>query len=320
MFVSSIIRSGPVYPFLVLVFLFLFHDFPCSLGNLEKTWEEADGLRYKWTYSDKLRDHVKTVVHDSSTRRGDDVWTDKSDGLKHQWTFSPVSKKWIDTALGSHTGKSWIEDGVEYQWAWSPQKQTYIEQRTSKKPESSGSNSPVRSPLASSSPIRKHIILDESPAHYAVKISSNPPWRVDLCDLDSHGLPQFTYTKNYIRGDGNCLYRALSYLVKRNQDSHWNIRERVFKEIQESGEYIDSIQDGTMTFDDFVSKDSANGAWGGEHTLAAAARVLNKKIIMLSLASTRPYFRAYGSAPVDPEDPGLVFLGDHYELLFSKPR
>jgi hypothetical protein len=109
-------------------------------------------------------------------------------------------------------------------------------------------------------------------------------------------------------------------LVERNQDSHWGIRKRVFKEIEESGEYIDSIQDGTMTFDDFVSKESANGAWGGEQTLAAAARVLNKKIIMLSLASSKPYFREYGSAPVDPGDPGLVFLGDHYELLFSKRR
>jgi hypothetical protein len=110
-------------------------------------------------------------------------------------------------------------------------------------------------------------------------------------------------------------------LVNGNDRSHRDIRKRVTKKIEESvHEYIDSIQDGTITFDDFVSKGKANGEWGGEHALSAAAKVLNKKIILLSLASKEPVFLAYGSAPVDPEAPGLIFLNEHYELLFRKPR
>ncbi|KAA1068070.1 hypothetical protein PGTUg99_009269 [Puccinia graminis f. sp. tritici] len=229
-----------------------------GLGSFEQTWHDVDGLKYKWSYSRKLSDYVKTVVHDSSSRRGQNVWIDQRDGLKHQWTLSPVSNEWIDTALESTITSASTSTGIEG---------------------AGGSNcpvSPVRSPEANLSP-------NETPAQeYATQISSKPPRKADLRDLDSRGLPQYTYTKRLIKGDGNCLYRALSYLANGNDQK-------------------------------------TNGEWGGEHALAAAAKVLNKKIILLSLASKDPVFLAYGSAPVDPEAPGLIFLNEHYELLFRKP-
>ncbi|OAV94306.1 hypothetical protein PTTG_08350 [Puccinia triticina 1-1 BBBD Race 1] len=61
-----------------------------------------------------------------------------------------------------------------------------------------------------------------------------------------------------------------------------------------------------------------DGVWGDEQTLAAAAEVYKKRIILLSLASpNKPYFVEYGKAySVDPKRPGLIFWNNHYELLF----
>ncbi|KNZ43668.1 hypothetical protein VP01_99g7 [Puccinia sorghi] len=150
----------------------------------------------------------------------------------------------------------------------------------------------------------------------ARSISTRPPKTAKTVDLNAYDLPQFVATREFIKGDGNCQYRALAHLLYGDQSLHEAVRRLIVGEINDnSHRYDESLSESGHTF---AARQSANGEWGVEQTLAAAARVFGKKIIVLSLASDRPFFLAYGSRDVDSNAPGLLFENNHYELLYRK--
>ncbi|KNZ45878.1 hypothetical protein VP01_772g5 [Puccinia sorghi] len=127
---------------------------------------------------------------------------------------------------------------------------------------------------------------------YASSIATTPPPTASTVELTAYGLPEFSATQGFIVGDGNCQYRALSHLAYGDQQYHDYVRRYVTRELARN----DHLYAGSSETDhtSFMYRQRDSGEWGVEQTLAAAAQVYQKKIIVLSLASD-PFFVAYGS-------------------------
>lgn len=133
-------------------------------------------------------------------------------------------------------------------------------------------------------------------------------------------------------GEGDCQFRALSYMHYGTNKFHASIRQSVCDELANNyTKYYEWVEGKHNTdenewtgmdeteFKKFVKRMRRTGYWGGETTLKAAANVLNRTIHVLS-------DRNYKTDPYEPRNKqhelSAIYIvhvnGDHYEATEPK--
>ena len=87
--------------------------------------------------------------------------------------------------------------------------------------------------------------------------------------------------RKVILGDGNCLFRALSYLVYGNQDAHPAVRQALATIVERNRDRFEQyIMEGT--FDEHIMAIKREGAWGSQVELFAAATYFRMPLYVCS--------------------------------------
>lgn len=83
-----------------------------------------------------------------------------------------------------------------------------------------------------------------------------------------------------IEGDGNCLFRSLSDQITGDPEGHWDMRCKICDFIEEEREDFEPFMEDDEDFDDYLERMRADGEWGGNQELCAAARLYNALIVV----------------------------------------
>ncbi|KAI9615251.1 hypothetical protein H4Q26_011794 [Puccinia striiformis f. sp. tritici PST-130] len=152
------------------------------------------------------------------------------------------------------------------------------------------------------------------------------PQSIGTCQTSTeYGLTNgWRFTRNFIKGDGNCLFRAVAFWhYSGNQGRQGDIRQRCYDELMAcpKGHYITDraswdvfLNDtrDTLTLEDHAER------WGGEDHLVLLAHTLGVALVVFSpqtaLTTTYKNEDQEGRIPVY----FLIYLGNHYEVLFRK--
>ena len=116
-----------------------------------------------------------------------------------------------------------------------------------------------------------------------------------------------------IVGDGNCMFRAMSFHLYNTQDRHMTVRSKAVHYLRQHPE--------TLNFDvdsNYLTIMEKEGTWGDEIMLQAIAAVYNISIFVYSASSSQQrYSVTYPHSAPGPHY-GLFFFQahQHYEVLF----
>jgi len=135
-----------------------------------------------------------------------------------------------------------------------------------------------------------------------------------------------------VRGDGNCLFRALAQgfhlqskglrverVLSRGEETAAaaELRAKVIKELQDRRSDIEPFID--QDYDVYLSRMARDGTWGGEPELVAAAHAMQMPVRVYTFAGSQiqlvneygAEYMAFGEAAVS-----VFFHGmGHYDLL-----
>lgn len=92
------------------------------------------------------------------------------------------------------------------------------------------------------------------------------------------------YIYKEVKGDGNCLFRAISEHIYHTQEAHMHVRSRLVEHIKTHKFYKPFIENaGNDDFDAFIRKTSSLSTHGGHIELVACARCYGVKIEVYQL-------------------------------------
>jgi hypothetical protein len=137
---------------------------------------------------------------------------------------------------------------------------------------------------------------------------------VAVCEESLHGspcrrkVPAFLSSENNyttIKGDGNCLFRALAYAVTGSEDEHPLMRAVLCKEMKDrDDEGRRHVRESGM---------QKNGVWGTTDELFSASRLLKSTIAVWSQFGASKSWQLHGEG-----DPTLYLdngSGDHFNVV-----
>jgi len=82
-------------------------------------------------------------------------------------------------------------------------------------------------------------------------------------------------------GDGNCLFRALSDQVHGDETKHHEIRQAVVKYVQNHADHFSAfVGEYGETFDQYISRLSQDGVYGGHIEIVGFAAVYDKVVVI----------------------------------------
>ena len=131
-----------------------------------------------------------------------------------------------------------------------------------------------------------------------------------------------------ITGDGNCLFRAISYIVTGSEDYHLGVRVAVVNYMSEIEPFlIVNNMLGEYTMGEYIESSRMNleGAWGTGVEIASLAHMLNTNIYTYHAAQEVPQWVVFTPRMVDDRLPiqldqrsiYLYFNGNHYNVVMS---
>ena len=85
-----------------------------------------------------------------------------------------------------------------------------------------------------------------------------------------------------VMGDGNCLFRALSFAIHQHQDMHNKIRTDVTRLIQHNKQQFKPFIIGPVPIDTHINNMSKLGTWGAQVELIAASTLFQVPIYVAS--------------------------------------
>ena len=133
-------------------------------------------------------------------------------------------------------------------------------------------------------------------------------WQIRTCDLlglqfvhpfqRQDGGPHVILTRPDLRtlksiaGDGNCMFRALSYIISGSETQHFDLRSAIIAHMLSipdlvSGigpdgrrNYLVTYDEGYSSIEDYLVKSrmADNGTWGGDFELCVLAHLLNTPV------------------------------------------
>jgi hypothetical protein len=147
-------------------------------------------------------------------------------------------------------------------------------------------------------------------------------------DLQGHQLKKFKKTSNNnydssedefirenIKGDGNCLFRAILSCLFRDDEGHLELRKLVCEYMQEHVANFSNYM--TIDFDDYINQMRKNRTWGTYIELFAASEILLFNFTVFDSHSRTVY-----CSFVHSESFETIYLefenGNHFNSLFKK--
>ncbi|CAI5736842.1 unnamed protein product [Peronospora destructor] len=83
-----------------------------------------------------------------------------------------------------------------------------------------------------------------------------------------------------VKGDGNCLFRALSDQLFGDQQQHEQVREKIVNYLEQHRNDFEPFMEDEEKFEKYCERMRENGTWGGNQELYAAARLFQAYIIV----------------------------------------
>ena len=101
-------------------------------------------------------------------------------------------------------------------------------------------------------------------------------------------------------GDGNCLFRACSFLLYGTESRHSTIRQAVCDYIHANKDFFEHFID--EDFDNYVRFKRRNGTWGDDLEIQAISEIYNRPIHIYSYSNTplRTFRESEASGSLDP--------------------
>jgi hypothetical protein len=126
----------------------------------------------------------------------------------------------------------------------------------------------------------------------------------------------------HVRGDGNCLFRAISYFVHGTVEEHANVREAVVQYIVDNWsdfeETLEPFAEDAATYREkmlHIPKDGTHPEYGDHAEIIAAERLFGRRILVWTQANSSSafvpshgFFQLYH--PNDPNPPPPVDPAD----------
>lgn len=131
-----------------------------------------------------------------------------------------------------------------------------------------------------------------------------------------------------ITGDGNCFFRAISYLLYGSESNHETIRKSVVEHISSNwsdyGDFIigdDSYGMAVTTVDDYQSVMLKDGQYGGVQEAVAVSQLFDVRIVIYDADNLAALPRRIGRSSVG-RDLNLLFSGErdsgHFDVLIHR--
>lgn len=123
------------------------------------------------------------------------------------------------------------------------------------------------------------------------------------------------YTINFIKGDGNCLFRSLADQIEDNEENHFRYRERIMAYIETHKDHFGLFLEDDEPFDDYMKRLRTPAEWGGHQELYAASQCLNVNIIVHQIDAPR-----YKLEAADGSTAPEIHLSYHGECHYNSVK
>lgn len=137
----------------------------------------------------------------------------------------------------------------------------------------------------------------------------------ELHTKNRQNLENIGFHVNSIVGDGNCLFRAISHQICKDERFHENFRKECFKYIENNKQTFQAFIPSPI--DEYIQKFRQNRAWCGEHELNAISAVYGVRIVLYKPFHPKP------SVYQPPDYSDTIFISfflNHYESLTLNSR
>ena len=114
----------------------------------------------------------------------------------------------------------------------------------------------------------------------------------------------YNRTAHRIIGDGNCLFRALSFLVFRNQDSHQRIRH-LLVDFERLNPLIFAQYCHPLTLEEHTARMTRQHVWGTQTDIMAAAAYFRVPVYVALKRTPDAYGQYYWAQFKVPSDVGI---------------
>ncbi|POW08508.1 hypothetical protein PSTT_07443 [Puccinia striiformis] len=156
----------------------------------------------------------------------------------------------------------------------------------------------------------------------AIKITTQSPILTPATIKPIKSLPGYSRTQNYIKGDGNCLFRTFAYFRYADQDEHIRVRKEMVEymklhplEFQDFVEGEDS--DPKIRLKKYLDKMKNIGAWGDQLSIKALSELYHFNVVVLSITDLSVYPQLHVVEERSRDFMGVYLKDEHYELLFQ---
>ncbi|XP_071476043.1 uncharacterized protein [Diadema antillarum] len=112
---------------------------------------------------------------------------------------------------------------------------------------------------------------------------SSTDMQKDMVENDDITILSQPLTIYRITGDGNCFYRAISYVTCGKEDSHRDVRKAVVKHIlQNKQDYVSLLRSGYTDIVKYIAKERVfnNGTWATELEIMALSNLLDTDVLI----------------------------------------
>ncbi|XP_062576240.1 uncharacterized protein LOC134238134 [Saccostrea cucullata] len=129
-------------------------------------------------------------------------------------------------------------------------------------------------------------------------------------------------SKHKIIGDGNCLFRAISFSLTNTEECHYNIRNVTCQHLLENEElFLPFLRPGVKSVKDHVFTMARNGTWATEIEIIAMCHLLGVDIYTFSDNNWLKYSAERLGLSSTKRRSGAIFLchnqGNHYDVVLD---
>jgi len=143
------------------------------------------------------------------------------------------------------------------------------------------------------------------------------------------GCKNYRITAGYIKGDGNCQFRAISKVVYGHQRYHGKVRQLVVRYLEDHKDLVEAMVIATQpratafsvpqTVDSYLAAMANLGTWGDDATISAAVKRFNLHLLIINPDLSTIELRDFEDPEVEVQWHALYYTGNHYELLYKVP-